>query len=581
VRLDLSRNPMLDIPKDFLDSCSQLRELSLAGSALKRVPVNVRYASGMRWLDLSSNRIHRLDDAAFDAAPQLTTLKLQNNRIETLPPWFSRLQKLRHLNISNNKLDRLPDVVAEMTWLVDLDISFNTMAAFPPQILALTQLEQLIFVSNRIENFPQDCSGLTRLRILDCRMNLLVDLTPVCRLPRLEQLLAEGNNVHALDLTLGPALHTLEVGKNDITRLVLMPGPQPTYSLATLDVSHAKLSSLDDAVLGQLTSLAHLTLDDNQFRSVPATLGRLTNLITLSFTDNQVDVLPDSIGELSKLETLNVRNNNLTVIPASIWRCGSLRTLNATSNVLHTFEAPLPSGVFYKEPQYADPSGVFIEFIELEEPQPLCRSLRHLYLGDNHLTDDVYFAIQHLQCLRLLNLSLNEITTLAHWTSSLETIEELYLSGNKITALPDAMHKVFGGLTTLYMNGNKLQSIPADLHKLRDLCVLDVGNNQLKYNINNLLYEWNWSVPISSRPPDSQLIPLIGTSILVCGTSTCRATGDSRSSLITLLERRWSHSQTKTRLLGLRHCCLNSQHVLSPLPHSLKSPARPSRPSPR
>ncbi|KZV83694.1 hypothetical protein EXIGLDRAFT_842752 [Exidia glandulosa HHB12029] len=477
VRLDVSRNPMLDIPKDFIDSCTTLKELILSGSALKRIPVNVRHAVGLRWLDLSSNRVHKLDDAALDNLASLSTLKLQNNRIETLPAYFAKLRNLRYLNISNNKFDRLPDVVGEMASLVDLDISFNTIGTFPPAILQLTMLEKLVIVGNQMTDLPADLpTSLTQLRILDLRRNMFTDVTPACRLPMLESLLADWNNIPALDLTLGPSLHELQVSNNDITRLVLMPGPVTALcSLIQLDISNAKLSALDDGVLAQLTSLQVLKLDHNAFRVIPDSFSKLTQLTHLSFTDNMVDKLPDSLGQLENLIELNVRNNNLSELPASLWQCQSLRKLNATSNILEVWH----------EPAGRRSKGS-------ENLPPLARSLQYLYLGDNHFTDDVYLALTFFADLRVLNLSFNEITTLQGWTQNFATLEELYLSGNKITTLPDDLHRL-KRLSVLFLNGNKLQTLPAELTKLSNLSVLDVGSNVLKYNVNNWEFEWNWN----------------------------------------------------------------------------------------
>lgn len=42
------------------------------------------------------------------------------------------------------------------------------------------------------------------------------------------------------------------------------------------------------------------------------------------------------------------------------------------------------------------------------------------------------------------------------------------------------------------LNGNYLLSLPAELSQLPDLKVFDVGSNQLKYNISNFHYDWNW-----------------------------------------------------------------------------------------
>lgn len=73
-------------------------------------------------------------------------------------------------------------------------------------------------------------------------------------------------------------------------------------------------------------------------------------------------------------------------------------------------------------------------------------------------------------------------------------LEELYLSGNKISSLPtEGLHRMTR-LQVLFLNGNRLQTLPHELGKIPSLAVLDVGSNALKYNINNWEFDWNWSV---------------------------------------------------------------------------------------
>ncbi|KIJ63500.1 hypothetical protein HYDPIDRAFT_112918 [Hydnomerulius pinastri MD-312] len=109
VYLNLSRNPMVEIPLDFIQSCVTLRELRLSSMAMKKVPQNVRHSASLHRLDLSCNRIVDLDDAGLDRIPELSTLKLQNNRMELLPWYFPRLGALKYLNISNNKFFKITD----------------------------------------------------------------------------------------------------------------------------------------------------------------------------------------------------------------------------------------------------------------------------------------------------------------------------------------------------------------------------------------------------------------------------------------------------------------------------------------
>ena len=108
VSLNLSRNPMLEIPLDFIQSCTTLRELRLSNMAMKKVPSSIRHSETLNRLDISCNRIADLDDAGLERIPHLTYLKVQNNRIENLPAYFSKLKSLTSLNISNNKFHSLP-----------------------------------------------------------------------------------------------------------------------------------------------------------------------------------------------------------------------------------------------------------------------------------------------------------------------------------------------------------------------------------------------------------------------------------------------------------------------------------------
>ena len=510
VYLNLSKNPLLEIPLDFIQSCETLRELRLCYMAMKKVPQSVRHSASLQRLDLSCNRIVDLDESGLDLIPGLMSLKVQNNRLERLPTPFCQLKKLRFLNISNNKFEIFPQVVCEMTNLVDLDVSFNMISQLPPELGQLAKLERLVIVGNQVSEFPERCAGLVRLSELDCRRNNITSLHVICRLPRLETLRADYNMVHAVDLSLGPSFKSLEVTNNDITRLALVPGPVRTkpFSLTHLDISHAKLSSLDDFALAALTSLTSLKLDYNSFRSLPDVLCSLTHLAQLSCTDNELDALPSNIGALQNLITLDAHNNNLTEVPRSIWNCGSLVHINMTSNLIGLWHDP-PSGNEY--------SGSESESIQTDRkmssstigtmntmstshplpplPPPLARSLKRLYLGDNRLEDDVFHPLNLLKELTVLNLSFNQIQEIPpFWLQSLSQLEKLYLSGNKLTSLPSENLFRLTKLTVLFLNGNKLQTLPAELGKVKSLAVLDVGSNVLKYNVNNWEFDWNWCV---------------------------------------------------------------------------------------
>lgn len=504
---------MVEIPLDFMQSCTSLRELRLSNMAMKKVPQSVRHSASLYRLDLSCNRIVDLDDAGLDHIFGLTILRLQNNRMEHLPWYFPRLRMLKTLTISNNKFSRLPSVICDMFALRDLDISFNMITELPEEIGQLTALEQLVFVGNQVSKLPEQCSQLVNLKVLDCRRNSIGDLSIAHTLPRLEKLFADHNVIHALDLSHGSRSTTIvDVSFNDITLLKLVPAVQTPFSLTSLDVSHAKLSSLDDSILSHLSALQHLKLDHNLFRTLPDSLGGLSHLITLSCSDNHLGALPESIGSLRRLEVLDAHNNNLTKLPASLWECSSLGLINVTSNLIDTWHdppdtshvAPPASGISLEVPgtppslrphlQIARKvSSATVHTPSGRPTPPLAYSLEKLYVGENRLTDDYLPPFMILKELRVLNLSFNVIQEFpCSFLRNLTKLEELYLSGNQLTSIPTEDLPRLTRLSVLFLNGNKLQTLPQELGKVQSLTVIDVGSNTLRYNINNWEFDWNW-----------------------------------------------------------------------------------------
>lgn len=500
--LNLSKNPLVDLPLDFIQGCDELRELRLSTCSLKRIPASVQHSTSLHWLDLSCNRIVDLENAGLDNIPDLRTIKLQNNRLTSLPAYFARLHTMRYLNISNNKLDAVPPVLCAMRSLVDLDMSFNTINVLPPGLGQLAALERLVIVGNQITGFPAEVSALTKLKWVDCRRNAIADLAVVARLPSLVTLRADHNAFLVLDLAIGHTLTTLEASCNSITRFTLGAPEQElkSYALTQLDLSHGKLSSLDEAVLAQLTQLTQLRLDYNKFKSLPASLGTLTNLTMLSCTNNDLAGLPDSIGALQKLRRLNVRNNNVKVVPVGIWYCEALQEINCSSNLLQVWpDPPVPngnserkgSGAGLSEGNAAVPAGAAAPTRLL----PLALSLQRLLLADNQLVDDVFHPLATLRDLRVLNLSFNQISEMPSFRlQTFAQLEELYLSGNRLTSFPADDLEQLQKLNVLFLNANKLQTLPAELRKVKKLTALDVGSNVLKYNMANFPFDWNWYV---------------------------------------------------------------------------------------
>ena len=571
ISLNLSRNLSLDVPKDFIQACTNLREIKYTSNDARRLPPSLSLASRLTMLDISNNRLQSLDRSELHKLQSLQGLRLSNNGLTRLPSYFGQYRALRSLNLSSNALHEFPDFLCEVRTLVDLDISFNSITSLP-KIGQLTCLERLWATNNKLTgSFPSALSNLVNLREIDVRFNALDSMDVMSQLPRLEYLMIGHNNISSFEGYF-PKIRVLHMNHNPVTRFGLSAA---VPSLTALNLASAKLAQLPEDLFGKLTGLTKLILDKNHFTSLSNNIGRLFRLEHLSVARNSLDVLPAEIGRLIELRYLDVRENNLSHLPMEIWYARRLETLNVSSNVLDSFPKPgaappaavpngevanldggmpMPTPSLTTTPSYEE-LGKLEDFQNRRPSQasggqlslgtssassqrkgsmasysttgtarkpsvasraptegtltPMSRkdsslssrlvttfagSLRHVFLADNRLTDDVFDELCLLPELRIVNLAYNLIydvpsRTIRRW----QHLAELYLSGNDLTSLPSEDLEEVGSLKVLHINNNKFQVLPAELGKVAQLAVLDVASNSLKYNVSNWPYDWNWN----------------------------------------------------------------------------------------
>ena len=572
ISLNLSRNLSLDVPKDFIQSCINLREIKYTGNEAWKLPPSLSLASRLTLLDISNNRLEQLEHAELDKIPGLLSIKAANNMISTIPTYFEKFRTLRILNISSNFLKQFPDFCCELTTLVDLDISFNSISRLPERIGEFHGLERFLATNNQLSGaFPASFKRLVNLKEVDIRFNAISSVEVFSELPSLEQFTAGHNSISVFEGTF-PRIRTLHLNNNPVTRFALM---QAVPNLTTLTLSDAKLAQLQDDVFEKMPNLERLILDKNHFVMLTPSIGKLRKLEHLSMAKNSLSGLPTEIGCLQNLRFLDIRENNLKKLPSEIWWALRLDSLNVSSNVLEAFPkpgvvapftlgelaeasaTPSQSAAMLGTPDLAlspsledlgktegsggrrpsqggllcvgsspasaqrdgsivsvyGPGGrkasVISRTVSEGTVTPGSRkdsgfsnriastfasSLRHLYLADNRLNDDVFDEITLLPELRVLNLSYNDLYDIPpHSLTRWPHLTELYLSGNELASLPsDDFHRQ-SLLKVLHINGNKFQVLPADLGKIDKLTILDCGSNALKYNVSNWPYDWNWN----------------------------------------------------------------------------------------
>ncbi|KAI0021504.1 protein phosphatase 2C [Xylariomycetidae sp. FL0641] len=336
ISLNLSRNLSLDLPRDFIQACPQLRDIKYANNEARKLPISIGRAGRLTYLDVSNNRLEELEHAELGRLTGLLRLTLANNRLNRLPQDFGAFRALRSLNLSSNFLDKFPGFLCQLETLVDIDVSFNSIASLPDDIGKFKSLEKFVMTNNRLAgSLPSDFRRLTNLRELDIKYNALTAIDIISELPKLEILSADHNMISQFVGNF-ERVRSLKLNSNPITRFDIT---SPAPSLKMLNLSNAQLASIDGA-FNHMTNLERLVLDRNYFVSLPNTIGNLRRLEHFSIAHNSVGELPAEIGCLSELRILDVRGNNIRKLPMDIWWANKLETLNASSNVLENFPKP-------------------------------------------------------------------------------------------------------------------------------------------------------------------------------------------------------------------------------------------------
>lgn len=523
ISLNLSKNLALDVPKDFIQSCINLREIKFLGNEALQLPASFSFASRLTYLDVSNNSLEELDHAHLDRLEGLVSIKMANNRLTRLPSYFGKFQFLRSLNMSSNSFQVFPAFLCNLRSLVDLDISFNSIKELP-NIGRISSLERLWVTNNMLSGKLCDTfKDLVNLKEIDARFNNINNMDVLTHLPRLEQLLLGHNGISRFRGSFS-RLRTLVLDHNPLTQFDI-DAPVPT--LTSLNLVAAKLSQFRDTLFDHVPNLTKLVLDRNHFVSLSPHVGKLRRLEDFSMIKNPLSSLPATIGCLTELKYLNLRECNLNRLPPEIWYCAKLETLNVSSNILDNFPkhgAPIPqlpsepTWTPGTTPRSVTPSNE--DTPPLEEPgvrrtsqvssgsspgasyrKPSTTStLGNIGNGNRKVSSASRSAIESNTYYRkesnfsqhvvntfggsLRNLSLADNRLEDDIFRELSLIPELRvvnLSYNELTELPSGLLRRWPFLTELYLSGNELIALPSDdLEEGSNLRVLHINVNRFQ-----------------------------------------------------------------------------------------------------
>ncbi|XP_012260603.2 chaoptin [Athalia rosae] len=329
--LDLSHNQFMRLPMKTMSpsAAASLSKLDMSWNVLAglhNTDAVFRFRD-ISWIDLSYNRLVRLDDGVFSELSMLTYLDLSHNKeiiLEAHGRTFHGLEdtlltlglsnmslymvpelplhRLRTLHLGHNRLSSIPsDMAANMTSLRYLDLSYNDLTAVPLITHTLPELRSLNLAGNPITTI----SNTSFLGLADSLEELEIRRLPLdvfeagalCKAVKLRSLhISAFKNVKNFNLPTildyNHGLRSLHVEVTHDTNLEKeMKGKFPA-KLYNMTLSGLGLTMIHKNIFeGIRNSQLHFTLYNTSVKVVPRELftnaGNAKN-ISINLNDNTV-----------------------------------------------------------------------------------------------------------------------------------------------------------------------------------------------------------------------------------------------------------------------------------------------------
>lgn len=210
-------------------------------------------------VDAGANALLELAPAFAAAFPRLARLRLDANRLTTLPPLP---QTLTSIDLAGNLLGAVPAPVASLPRLARLSLERCGLAALPASF-DLPALQELIVAGNELAELPASLGGCPSLARLDARANRLTSVHPaLAALPALKCLLLDGNRLTTLPpgfLASATALADLSLAGNELTLSSLRsadPAGHAAFDARRVATANARLAARVDPDGGGWRSVA-------------------------------------------------------------------------------------------------------------------------------------------------------------------------------------------------------------------------------------------------------------------------------------------------------------------------------------
>lgn len=381
--LYLQNNSISVLPPGLFNNLGQLSILDLSHNEITSHWINSATFGQLKQLvnlDLSFNKLTKLDASTFSSLTQLQILMLHHNELEILGEHvFSSLVNLQQLVLSYNRLHRVEtNIFVGLVSLRSLSIDSNQLNFIHPLALRnISEVMELNCSSNKFESVPHAINDLHQLRSLDLSFNRLKDI---------KNSSYQGND----------QLYSLNLEGNQIGNLskgvfVDLPG------LRILNLAANRIASIEQGSFDDIPDLHFLKLDGNQLTEINGLFSHLRDLLMLNISHNSIAWFDYALIPFG-LQLLDLHNNQIATLGNyyDVDHVLKLRTLDVSGNrILELDSSSLPSG---------------IEIVNLKE-NLLRKVAAFTFLGKQNLTK-VDLSANHLSSLEMNAFQLSKSSKL-------------------------------------------------------------------------------------------------------------------------------------------------------------------------
>lgn len=288
--LYLSENSITDVPQNLFKSVHDLRVVDFSHNQIRSLPDNLFPDDGMESLDLSHNFLYKIPVTSLSnmAALTMCELDLSHNNIQAIHSMdlSNKFRSLSMLDLSYNKLLRLNDAAfATLPHLSVLILSHNEDLKVMDKAFVGLQNSLIKLGLNNVSLTTVPDLPLPSLRVLQLAQNDLPSISQELsrNMSQLRALDLSGNDLSTIPLLLNSLtnLRWLSFAGNSIKALTNNSFAKLSEDLEYLDVSHLDLNAFELGALDTLHALRSLHLSTYPKISnfnIPAIVDNVYNL---------------------------------------------------------------------------------------------------------------------------------------------------------------------------------------------------------------------------------------------------------------------------------------------------------------